>query len=206
MAITESNDIIRHTNTKINNVATKNYGKPITKFSDRFIKVWKLKPVNTTNNYQLDSKYRHKGLESVVYHKEGCAFLFFADFDTGFYDVDKAKRFVKWLEQWTSFFSYNTLNGGHVVGLTALDARQWGLLFYAYQKEISKKYDGRIIRLTKKQNEVQRITGYSFKLPVVKPVYDLFKIKFPVLPALHEEQFSKREYSISGLDYYTKNG
>src|SRR5207253_5791385 len=120
-----------------------------------------------------EKKVNTVGLETVVYSVEGIKYLFAGDFDNGHYDVQTAKTFVKFLEKWISFVQYTTLNGFHIIGLTPLDALQWGMLFHAYQNAISKMYDGRIIRLSLKKDEKQKLMHASFKRPVVKQVYEL---------------------------------
>ena len=102
-----------------------------------------------------------------------------------FYDKDDATEkdielIIEYLNDWTiSYIIYRTRGGIHVIGLTPISSRLWGLIFREIQDLVPEYYSGETIRLSRKKGEVQSLVYSNINYPYVLKLTMMFKKRFP---------------------------
>ena len=114
-----------------------------------------------------------------------------------FYDKDDATpediyNIIKYLNLGTmnmSYIIYRTKGGIHVIGLTPMNAENWGIAFQHLQYLTPEYYSGQTIRVSRKQNETQSLIYYNLNYPVIYRLYLMYQKRFPELQPSYEEKF-----------------
>lgn len=83
-----------------------------------------------------------------------------------------------------SYILYSTKHGYHVVGLTPLNAKEWGDYFILLSNDFQKKdYAGQTLRLSRKKDEHQRLIEYNVDYPLVHGLFTIYQKRFNITQA-----------------------
>ena len=125
--------------------------------------------------------------------------LIFYDFDGNF---DATKKSIVGLHENTSFIIYSTKHGHHLVGFTPLTAITWALLFDSLEKDFDSFYNGGVMRLMLKRDEVQKLVRSSFEHPVIPRLYNIYSKRFD-LPEIPNYRFTEEKWYPVPMGYFT---
>ena len=148
---------------------------------------------------------QYLGLTNVVMHRtepKECKFLLFYDIDNKEeHYAFELKRILDKMQ--TSYIIYYTLNGLHAIGLTPLNAIQWGSYFENLHNYFKEFYGGQVIRLSAKEDEVRKLFAYSFRYPYIEKLArkygHMLNIPVDVFPIYGEMP----DYSVNLIRYWS---
>lgn len=80
----------------------------------------------------------------------------------------------------TSWIAYKSLNGYHIVGLTPLNAQQWGYHFQRLQNLTPEYFSGQTLRISLKPDEKQEFIDMSLKTPYIQKLAGMYARRFKI--------------------------
>lgn len=159
--------------------------------------------MSTTISTAKTSKTYTLGMENKVCNAKDSKnrdwkWLIFYDFDGNF---DANKPSIAHLHENTSYVVYSTKHGHHLVGLTPLSAITWALLFTRLHDDFGSFYNGGVIRLRLKRDEVQKLVIQSFEHPVIPRLFKIYSKRFAL--ALPNHKFTEENWYPVPMGYFT---
>jgi len=88
-----------------------------------------------------------------------------------------------------SYIVYKTKHGFHILGLTPVTATEWANVFTSLKGLFNSYYSGNVLRLSRKENEVQQLISIKKDYGYIIPnLYNLFaqRFNYPKLPWIKE--------------------
>jgi len=79
-----------------------------------------------------------------------------------------------------SWISYQTKNGFHFVGLSPIDAQEWGYYFKKLQNIAPEYYSGQTLRVSLKEEEKQELVDASFDYPYIQKIASIYIKRFNI--------------------------
>lgn len=119
------------------------------------------------------------GLRNITCTKEDWYYLVFYDVDRGITsaEIDMIDSYCRLNN--LSFIIYETKHGCHIVILTPLDCQKWAKIFSYLKEHFESYYSGNVIRLSRKENEVQKLLSINIQYGEVIPnLYNLYCDRF----------------------------
>lgn len=105
--------------------------------------------------------------------------LFYDKDDATQEDINKIIHYLDTPNMNMSYIIYRTKGGIHVIGLTPMNAENWGIVFQHLQYLTPEYYSGQTIRVSRKQNETQSLIYYNFNYPLIYNLAMMYKKRFP---------------------------
>ena len=122
---------------------------------------------------------RYIGLRNIVTSKQDWKYLLFYEIDG--HDDHKELQILSIFNRFeTSYIAYQTLNGYHFVGLTPINAQQWGQWFTILQNTVPEYFSGQTLRLSLKEGETQRLVSYSTQYPYLERLANMYIRRFNI--------------------------
>lgn len=134
---------------------------------------------NATPNPEMQATKRYIGLRNICLNTltEEWRYLLFFELD----DYQTAREFPVFdMFNDMSYVCYETKHGYHWVGLTPLTADVWGEKFAKLINMTKHKYAGQTIRLSRKDNENQRLLHYDFTHPTISNLFRIYQNRFRI--------------------------
>lgn len=122
---------------------------------------------------------RFVGLRNIATSKNDWKYLLLYEIDG--HDESKCLSIISLLSRIeTSFVVYKTRGGFHFVGLSLMNAQQWGYNFQRLQNTCPEYFSGQTLRLTLKENENQELIHYSFRYPYLERLANVYIKRFNI--------------------------
>lgn len=122
---------------------------------------------------------RYIGLRNIVTSKTEWKYLMLYEIDG--HDESNLMKIISWYSRTPiSFVAYKTLNGYHFVGLTPINAQQWGYWFNTLQNIMPEYFSGQTLRLSLKQGEKQELVHFSFRYPFLERLAGVYIKRFNI--------------------------
>ena len=123
------------------------------------------------------------GLRNIVTIKDPLPrweyLLFYDKDDATQEDINKIIHYLDTPNMNMSYLIYRTKAGIHVIGLTPMNAENWGIVFQELQRLVPEYYSGQTIRVSRKQNETQSLIYYNLNYPVIYNLVMMYQKRFP---------------------------
>lgn len=132
------------------------------------------------------------GIRCDVVTKEEIQYILFYDIDRTMTELD-----VQFVSNFCSirhlsYILYKTKNGHHLVCFTPLDSEQWGTYLKILKQHFGSYYGGIVIRLSRKEGEVQTLISMNLDNGEVIPnLYNLYTKRFNLKPVKWFKETSK---------------
>jgi hypothetical protein len=122
---------------------------------------------------------RYIGLRNIVTSKSDWKYLLFYEIDS--HDDTSLMAITSYYSRIsTSYIVYKTMNGFHFVGLSPLNAQQWGYHFQTLQNIVPEYFSGQTLRLSLKENEKQELVKFNFNHPFLQKLTFMYCRRFNI--------------------------
>lgn len=146
---------------------------------------------------------KYLGLRNAIVSKSKWMYLLFYELDAD-KDASVAYQLKEMYDRIpTSYVIYETKAGYHAVGLTPFDAGCWGNYFQALSNRFNEFYAGHTIRLSLKDQEIQRYFAHSFVYPYVEKLARKYCERFGIWTSPACQTNSINEYAFEVEQYGT---
>jgi hypothetical protein len=120
---------------------------------------------------------RYIGLRNIVTSKQDWKYLMLYEVDG--HETEKALRVISIFNRIPqSYIAYKTKHGYHFVGLSPMDAQQWGYYFAILQRVIPEYFSGQTLRLSLKEEEKQELIHISMYYPYLERLASIYFKRF----------------------------
>lgn len=122
---------------------------------------------------------QYLGLKNLVVSATDFKYLLFYELDTT--SADDYYKLINAFEPFPiSYIIYTTKNGFHVMGLTPINAQQWGNWFQSLSNFFKEYYGGQTLRWSAKSHEQQNLLYASFNYPYVGKLVECIAKRFNI--------------------------
>jgi hypothetical protein len=122
---------------------------------------------------------RYIGLRNIVTSKSDWKYLLFYEIDS--HDEDKIVTIDSYFYRvGISYIAYSTLNGCHFVGLSPINAQQWGYHFQTLQNIVPEYFSGQTLRLSLKEGEKQELIRTNLNYPFLQKLTFMYCRRFNI--------------------------
>lgn len=118
-------------------------------------------------------------MRNIVTTKERWDYLLLYEID-GHEDSNAIGMIATFDRMQTSYIVYKTKNGFHAVGLTPMNAQEWGYNFQRLQNVQPEYFSGHTLRISLKENEKQELIHYSLRFPYLENLFGMYNKRFNI--------------------------